>query len=86
MGDNLASSAMENDWAGIIVFGCIRDSAIINKMEIGVKALNTTPAKTVKRNVGELNVPLHFGDTVFTPGDYLYADEDGVIVSSQQLH
>lgn len=85
VGDQLAELAVKNDWAGILVYGCIRDSKAIGMMEIGVFALGTHPCKTVKRNVGEADVPVSFGGVTFTPGHYLYADEDGVILSASAL-
>ena len=85
LGDQLAELAVKNAWAGIIVYGCIRDSKAIGAMEIGVFALGTHPCKTVKRNVGEADVPVSFGGVTFTPGPYLYADEDGVILSARAL-
>ena len=85
LGDQLAELAVKNAWAGIVVYGCIRDSKAIGAMEIGVFALGTHPCKTVKRNVGQADVPVSFGGVTFTPGQYLYADEDGVILSACAL-
>nr|WP_322625246.1 ribonuclease E activity regulator RraA [uncultured Flavobacterium sp.] len=85
VGDNLAQKAIENGWEGIVVFGCIRDSAIINVMDIGIKALQTNPAKSVKRNMGVLNETVRFADVSFAPGAILYADEDGIVVSNTRL-
>ena len=85
VGDQLAELAVKNGWAGIIVYGCIRDSKAIGEMDLGVFALGTHPRKTVKRNVGEVDVPVSFGSVTFQPGHYVYADEDGVVVSAQPL-
>ena len=85
LGDNLAKNAVDNGWEGLVIFGCIRDSAIINKMPIGVKALNTNPAKTEKRNEGQLNIAISFGGVNFLPGNFLYSDEDGMVVSKEKL-
>lgn len=86
LGDQLAALAVQNHWAGIIVYGCIRDSRAIGEMDIGVLAIDTHPMKTVKRNVGEVDIPVSFGGVTFTPGEWLYADDDGVIVSVAPLH
>jgi len=86
VGDQLATLGVANDWAGIIVYGCIRDSRAISEMDIGVYAIDTHPMKTVKRNVGEADIPVSFGGVTFVPGEWLYADEDGVIVSANALH
>jgi len=86
VGDQLAALAVKNGWAGIVVYGCIRDSRAISGMDIGVFAIDTHPMKTIKRNVGEADIPVSFGGVTFTPGEWLYADEDGVIVSATALH
>ncbi|MCF8275704.1 MAG: ribonuclease E activity regulator RraA [Flavobacteriales bacterium] len=85
VGDNLVTLAIKNKWRGIVVYGCIRDSKLISEMEIGVKALNTHPAKSVKRNEGQENIDVRFAGVDFKPGMYLYADEDGIVVSEFQL-
>lgn len=86
VGDQLAALGVENHWTGIVVYGCIRDSRAIGEMNIGVFAIDTHPMKTVKKNVGEAGIPVTFGGVTFTPGEWLYADEDGVIVSATALH
>ena len=86
VGDQLAALGVKNGWAGIVVYGCIRDSRAIGEMDIGIFALDTHPMKTVKRNVGEEDIPVSFGGVAFVPGEWLYADEDGVIVSVVALH
>ena len=85
VGDNLVALAIENHWRGLVVYGCIRDSKIIADMEIGVKALNTIPTKSIKRNEGQQNIDVRFAGVDFKPGMYLYADEDGIVVSELQL-
>ena len=86
VGDQLAALGVKNGWAGLVVYGCIRDSRAIAGMDIGVFAVDTHPMKTVKKNVGETDIPVNFGGVTFTPGEWLYADEDGVIVSATALH
>ena len=85
VGDKLAEMGMKNGWAGMVVYGCIRDSAVISKLDIGIKALGTNPRRSVKKGVGERDIALNFGDTTFTPGDWLYADEDGILLSPLKL-
>jgi regulator of ribonuclease activity A len=85
LGDNLAELAVKNGWAGVIVYGCIRDSAAIGQLPLGVWALATHPQKTVKRGEGQRDVPVSFGGVTFAPGMFAYADEDGVIVSDAPL-
>lgn len=85
VGDQLGELAVKNNWTGIIVWGCIRDSVAINQQAIGVRALDTNPKKSIKKGAGVRGVPVSFGGVTFTPGEWLYADEDGVIVSHQPL-
>ena len=85
LGDMLAQRAVENGWSGAIYNGLIRDSADINSMPFGVKALGTIPIRSVKEDQGVIDVPVRFAGVQFNPGDYVYADEDGVVVSDRAL-
>jgi len=85
LGDMLAGKAVNNGWAGLVINGCIRDSADIEQMNIGIRALGTHPLKSVKKGVGDVNVPVSFQNVDFMPGNYLYADEDGIIVAQKDL-
>lgn len=85
LGDNLASLAIKNDWAGVVMYGCIRDSEEISMMNVGVKALGTMPLKSIKKGLGERDIAVRFGGVTFTPGHYLYSDLDGIIVSPKEL-
>jgi regulator of ribonuclease activity A len=85
LGDLLAKKATDSGWAGFVIFGCIRDSAAISQMAIGVKALGTHPLKTDKRGEGQRDIKVRFADAAFTPGDWLYADEDGVLIAPRKL-
>ncbi len=86
LGDNLAEMGRQNGWSGIVVYGCIRDSADIADMDIGVKALNTHPLKSVKKGEGERDASVTFAGITIRAGSYLYADEDGIIVAAEPLH
>jgi regulator of ribonuclease activity A len=83
LGDMLARLAAKNGWAGIVVNGCIRDSAEIAKVQIGIKALATHPRKSVKRGLGERDVTVFMADIDFRPGEQLYADQDGIVVTRE---
>ena len=85
LGDQLAARAMRNGWAGLIINGCIRDVDEIAAMDLGVQALNATPRKSVRRGAGEFEVPVTFGDVTIHPGEYVYADRNGIIVSARPL-
>jgi len=85
LGGNLAQDAVRNGWAGVIVYGCIRDSAEIAQLPLAVRALGTMPLRSEKRGDGERDVPVRFAGVTFRPGDFLYADEDGIIVAREPL-
>lgn len=85
VGDQLGELAVKNGWAGLVVYGCIRDSAVIATQAIGVRALATHPRKSVKAGVGQRDVPVSFGGVSFAPGEWLYADSDGILVAAQAL-
>jgi regulator of ribonuclease activity A len=80
LGDNLATDAVRNGWAGVVVFGAVRDTAALGRMKLGIKALGTCPMRTVKRGEGLRDAPVAFGGVVFVPGDILHADADGLAV------
>ena len=85
LGDMLAAMAQEHHWSGVIVNGCIRDSAVIATIPIGVKALATHPQKSVKRGLGDRDVPVRFAGLDFVPGHWVCADTDGILVASRSL-
>jgi len=85
LGDKRAADAINNEWEGILVHGLIRDSVAINGMELGIRALGVYPLKSIKKGVGDSNLIVNFSGVTFTPGEYLYADEDGVIVVKEKL-
>ena len=85
LGDMLAAAALENGWNGVVINGCIRDSVDIGEMEIGVKALATNPLRSVKRGEGDVDVVVEFLGATFRPGEYLYSDEDGILLSASPL-
>lgn len=85
LGDMLAAKAVENGWAGILINGCIRDSLEMANMDLGVMALGTHPLKTVKAGIGQTNVSVSFADLHFEPADFIYIDEDGIIIAEKPL-
>jgi len=80
VGDLIAELGRSNGWAGVVVHGAIRDSAVIATMDFGCKALGTNPRKSGKTGAGERDVTVSFGGVDFVPGDTLYADTDGIVV------
>jgi regulator of ribonuclease activity A len=85
VGGNLGVLAEKNNWAGIVVFGCVRDTLELAQSKVGIRALAAHPQKSVKRNVGERDLVVDIAGTVVKPGNMIYADEDGLIVSDKAL-
>lgn len=85
LGDILAGLAVSNQWSGVIIYGCIRDAMEIGAMNVGVKALNTSPRKSGKQGHGKREVRVTFAGVTIAPGDYVYADTDGILVAKQNL-
>jgi regulator of ribonuclease activity A len=85
LGDILAGLAISNHWSGIIIHGCIRDAKEIAAMPVGVKALNTSPRKSGKQGLGEREVIVAFAGVTIDPGNYVYADLDGILVAKRNL-
>lgn len=85
VGGNLALIAHNMGWAGIVVNGCIRDVDEINASDIGVRALASHPLRSNKKRTGEKNVPVYVGGTFIREGEWLYADNDGILVSKFEL-
>jgi regulator of ribonuclease activity A len=80
MGDMIAAAAVANGWAGVIIFGAVRDSVVLGTLDLGVKALGTNPRKSAKDGVGTRGKPVTFGGVTFTPGATVWADPDGILV------
>ncbi|MXR67496.1 putative 4-hydroxy-4-methyl-2-oxoglutarate aldolase [Shewanella sp. JBTF-M18] len=85
LGDMIAQSAVDNGWSGIVINGYVRDVGALAQMPIGIQALGANPIKTEKRDFGDVNVTLEIDRVIIKPGMMLYADDNGVAVSSEQL-
>lgn len=85
LGDQLAIKAAEQGWEGIVIFGAVRDVGTLATLALGVKALAACPVKTEKLGQGELDVVVSFAGVTIHPGDYVYADLNGVLVSAARL-
>jgi len=85
LGDLLAEKAAANGWSGLIINGVIRDVDEIGRTSVGVQALGSCPIKTEKRGVGDRDIDIHIGGVDIAPGDYIYADNNGVIISKRSL-
>ncbi len=85
VGDKLAALGADNGWSGIVVYGCIRDIEPMSRIDIGVKAIASNPRKSVKRGAGTRDIVVQFAEVTISPGDFLYADRDGIVLSDRQL-
>jgi regulator of ribonuclease activity A len=86
VGDKIAGLAAANGWAGLVLYGAIRDASALRTIDIGIKALGTNPWTSAKAGLGTIDVPLTIGGTTFTPGAWLYSDEDGILVADSELN
>ena len=86
VGGNIAKAGTENGWAGIVVDGCVRDTGEINELAIGVRALAAMPLRSLKKGAGERDLGVHIQGVRVNPGDWVYADADGIVVSPKALH
>ncbi len=85
LGGNLAALAATNGWTGVVVYGCVRDVRELRAAQVGVKALAAHPKKSEKRGEGARDVAVTFGGVTFRPGEHLYADADGIVVSARAI-
>lgn len=85
LGDMIAERAAKNGWEGIVIYGCIRDVDVLAQTDLGVQALASHPLKSNRRGVGDVNVPVTFAGVTFRPGEFIYADNNGVIISPSAL-
>ncbi len=85
VGGNLGMLAEKNNWAGIVVYGCVRDTLELDECDVGIRALGTHPMKSQKRGIGHENIDVALSFTTVRPGNWVYADEDGVLISDSAL-
>ncbi len=85
VGDTLMGFAYKNGWAGIVINGYVRDVAITKTIPIGLLAIGTCPRKSFETNSARRGVDLEFGGVTFRDGEYIYVDEDGVVISKEKL-
>jgi len=85
VGDVLAKRALDNGYAGFVINGCVRDTVECARMAIGLMALAANPTRPQKKGFGERGIPLAFAGVKFTPGEWLYADEDGIVLCARKL-
>jgi len=85
LGDLLAKKAADNGWEGIAIYGCVRDAAEMAEFALGVLALASTPMRSDKKGEGQRDIPVRLPGVGVRPGDWVYVDEDGMIVARRKL-
>ncbi len=85
LGGNLGAAAARNQWAGVVVDGCVRDVAELARCHVGIRALAAMPMPTEKRGAGQTGVPVQIQGVWVDPGNWLYADEDGMVIMSAAI-
>lgn len=85
LGGNLGAAAVRNGWAGVVIDGCVRDVAELANCQTGIRALAAMPLPTEKRGEGQRDVMVQIQGVWVKPGDWLYADEDGIVVADHAL-
>ena len=85
LGDMIAKAGVKNNWSGVVINGYVRDIDILSTLDIGVQALGTMPIRSEKKNQGQLGIDITFGGVTFSRGNYIYADNNGLILSKEEL-
>lgn len=85
LGGNLAKAAADNGWSAIVVFGAVRDADEIDACDVAVRALALNPRRSVKRGIGERDLPVAFLGVTVRPGAWIYGDRDGLLVAAHRL-
>ena len=86
LGDMIAKAGVKNNWSGVVINGYVRDIDILSTLDIGVQALGTMPIRSEKKNQGQIGVDISFGGLTFSSGDYVYADNNGLLLSKKELN
>ena len=81
----IAEAGIKNNWSGIVINGYVRDIDILCQLNIGIQALGTMPVRSEKKNQGQLGVDITFGGLTFSRGDFIYADNNGLLLSKSEL-
>jgi regulator of ribonuclease activity A len=85
VGDVIAALAQKNGWAGLVIWGAVRDTNALAGVDVGIKALGSNPRRSQKNGTGQLDVAIRFGAVEFRTGNWLYSDEDGILISDRKL-
>ena len=82
----IAEAGVKNNWSGVVINGYVRDIDILSTLDIGVQALGTMPIRSEKKNQGQIGLDISFGGLTFSSGDYVYADNNGLLLSKKELN
>lgn len=85
LGDMLAEQAVANGWAGVVMYGCVRDVDILANLDLGIQALGSHPRRSEKHGEGQRDIPVTFAGVTFNPGQWLYADNNGIVLADREL-
>lgn len=85
MGDMIAESAVNHHWNGVVIYGCVRDVDAIAELDLGIHALAVIPQKSNRKGIGEVDLTLYFGGVSINSGDYIYADNNGIVIAKEKL-
>jgi regulator of ribonuclease activity A len=85
LGDMIAERAAHNGWQGVVIYGCVRDVDMLAQTDLGVQALASHPLRSNRRGAGDLDLAVTFAGVTFRPGEYVYADNNGIIISASPL-
>ncbi len=85
MGDLIAAAAVKHQWRGVVIYGCVRDVDVLAELDLGVHALAAIPQKSTRKGVGEVDLTVQFGGVTIHSGDYLYADNNGIIICREAV-
>ncbi len=85
MGDMIAESAVNHHWSGVVIYGCVRDVDAIAELDLGIHALAAIPQKSNRKGIGEVDLTLYFGGISINSGDYIYADNNGIVIAKEKL-
>ena len=85
LGDMIAEAGVKNNWSGVVINGYVRDIDILSTLDIGVQALGTMPIRSEKKSQGQIGIDITFGGVTFSRGNYIYADNNGLILSKEEL-
>jgi regulator of ribonuclease activity A len=80
VGDLIAGAAVERCWAGLVIYGAVRDSVALDALPIGIKALGTNPRKSARTGAGSVGDAIEIAGTAISPGQMLHSDEDGIVL------